>query len=54
MLIVIFSTLGVLIITFIYGIMKKYRFGRDLSLVLIFIYVVIFCTVTTIALKNIV
>jgi hypothetical protein len=53
MLIVIFSTLGVLIITFVYGIFKKYRFARDLSLVLIFIYIAIFCAVTTIAVYNI-
>lgn len=49
MLFVIFSTLGVLIITFIYGIIRKYSFARNLSLILIFIYITIFCIVSGIA-----
>lgn len=49
MIIIIFATYFVLIVTFGYGIIKKYKFGRDLSIFLIFIYIIVFMIVTTIA-----
>lgn len=49
MIIIIFSTLFVLIITFLYGIIKKYHFARDLSVLLILIYVLVLSTITIIA-----
>ncbi|CAD8059397.1 unnamed protein product [Paramecium sonneborni] len=49
MIIIIFSTLFVLIITFFYGILKKYHFARDLSVLLILIYVLVLSSITIIA-----
>ncbi|CAD8144515.1 unnamed protein product [Paramecium octaurelia] len=52
MIIIIFSTLFVLIITFLYGIVKKYHFARDLSVLLILIYVLVLSTITIIAIYD--
>lgn len=52
MLIVICTTLGVLIITFVYSLFKKYLFRRDLSILLILTYLVMFSAVTAIAIAQ--
>lgn len=49
MLIVIFTTYFVLIATLVYGVLKKYFFGRDLSMFLVITYTIMFVTVTIIA-----
>lgn len=49
MIIIIFATYFVLIVTFLYGIFKKHKFGRDLSIFLILIYLIVFIVVTSIA-----
>jgi len=49
MLIVIFTTYFVLICTLLYGVLKKYFFGRDLSMFLVITYSIMFVSVTIIA-----
>ena len=48
-IIVLFTILVTLSVTFVYGVANKFLFGRGLANILILIYVVMFVTVTIIA-----